>query len=242
VLAKQVRKNEASLLQYQNESKQAMEASAVAPSPPERDANAPLKRVEMMRQIQEYLDGRTTLLVESGEAWFDGEDMHLPDGARFEIAMQWGSIGWSVPATFGYALGVEPGRRIVSLIGDGSFRFTAQVLATAIGCGVDNMTIFINNNQGYVSESAIHDGPYNYYPNWDFSGLMSVFNAGKARGLGLKATTAGELADAIQKAREHTGGPVLIECQLAHDDYHPKMNEWGKKVSQANSRAPVRSV
>ena len=194
-----------------------------------------------MRQIQEHLDGQTTLLVESGDAWFDGMDMELPNGARLEIEMLWGAIGWSVPASFGYALGVEPGRRVVSLIGDGSFRFTSQVLATAIGCGVDNMTIFIINNHGYLVESAIHEGPYNYYKNWNFAGLIHAFNAEDGSGLGLKATTASELADAIQKAREHKGGPVLIECQLAHDDYHPNMSKWGKKVSKANSRPPAHS-
>jgi pyruvate decarboxylase len=236
-LAKKVQKNDATLVQYQNESKQATSATSASASPSQdRDANAPLKRVEMTRQIQNDLDGQTTLLVESGDAWFDGEYMQLPDGARFEIEMLWGSIGWSVPATFGYAMGLEPSRRIVSMIGDGSFRFTSQVMATAIGCGLDNMTIFVINNHGYLIESAIHDGPYNYYKNWDFAGLMNVFNAGDGRGLGLKATTAGELADAIKKAREHKGGPVLIECQLAHDDYNPKMSEWGKKVSKANSR------
>jgi len=28
-----------------------------------------------------------------------------------------------------------------------------------------------------VIESAIHDGPYNYYKNWDYAGLVDVFNA-----------------------------------------------------------------
>ena len=81
---------------------------------------------------------------------------------------------------------------------------------------------------------------YHYYKNWDFAGLMHAFNAGDGRGLGLKAATSSELANAIQRARQHTGGPVLIECQLAHDDYHPNMSAWGKKVSQANTRPPAR--
>lgn len=239
-LAGQARRNDTTLTQYRNESRQAaQESSARAPSPQDREANAPLKRAEMVRQIQEDLDGQTTLLVESGDAWFDGMDMQLPGGARFEIEMLWGAIGWSVPATFGYALGLEPGRRVVALIGDGSFRYTGQVLAPAIGCGVENMTIFIINNHGYLIETAIHDGPYNYYKNWDFAGLMQAFNAGDGHGLGLKATTAGELADAIRRARQHAGGPVLIECELAHDDYHPNMSKWGKKVSQANTKPPI---
>ncbi len=90
-LAKNVRKNDTTLLQYRNESKNKSETSSQA-----TDANARLTRVEMVRQIQDYLDANMTLLVESGDAWFDGEYMCLPNGARFEIEMQWGSIGWSL--------------------------------------------------------------------------------------------------------------------------------------------------
>jgi pyruvate decarboxylase/indolepyruvate decarboxylase len=232
-LAKQVRKNDATLVQYRNASR-----SSKDPAAPAGDSNASLTRIEMVRQIQNDIDGKTTLLVETGDAWFDGMYMRLPGGARFEIEMLWGSIGWSVAATFGYVLGLEPGRRIVSMIGDGSFRFTAQEVATMIGQGLKNVTIFLINNHGYVIESVIHDGPYNYFKEWDYAGLVKVLNAGNGHGLGLKAKTGGELANAIKKAREHTGGPVLIECQLAHDDYNPQMAEWGKKVSKANSRPP----
>jgi hypothetical protein len=52
-----------------------------------------------------------------------------------------------------------------------------------------------------------------------------VFNAEDGRGLGLTATTAGELVDAIGKADAHKGGPILIECQIPNDDLRPKENE-----------------
>jgi hypothetical protein len=38
----------------------------------------------------------------------------LPGGARFEIEMQWGPIGWAVPATFGYAVGARQ-RRVIDV-------------------------------------------------------------------------------------------------------------------------------
>ena len=37
--------------------------------------------------------------------------------------------------------------------------------------------IFLVKNRGYVSESAIHDGPYNYFKNWDYAGLIGAWNA-----------------------------------------------------------------
>ena len=37
----------------------------------------------------------------AGDSWCNGVKLKLAGGARFEIEMQWGSTGWSVPATFG---------------------------------------------------------------------------------------------------------------------------------------------
>jgi pyruvate decarboxylase len=231
-LAKRVRKNDKTVIQYQRERKTLAEIESR-----KTDTSAPLTRTELCRQIQNDLDEKTTLLVETGDSWFNGMSMHLPDGARFEIEMQWGSIGWAVPATFGYAAGLEPGRRLVSIIGDGSFQLTAQEVANMIRYG-QNTLIFLVNNRGYVIESEIHDGPYNYIKNWDYAGLISSFNAEDGQGLGLNATTPNELAAAIKQARTHRGGPVLIECQIAHDDCSPELLKWGVKVALANERPP----
>ena len=201
------------------------------------EATGPLSRAEMSRQIQQDIDAKTTLLVEGGDAWFNAMYMHLPDGARFEISMQWAAIGWAVPATFGYGMGHEPDRRLVSFIGDGGFQLSAQEVANMIRYD-QNVIIFVLNNRGYVSESEIHEGPYNYFKNWDYAGLMAAWNADDGHGLGLTATTAAELSDAIKRAHAHKGGPVLIECQIEHDDCTRQLLAWGAKVARANARPP----
>ena len=76
------------------------------------------------------------------------------------------------PATFGYAMGLEADRRLVSVIGDGSFQLTAQEAANMIRHGQETV-IFLVNNRRYVSESAIHDGPYNYFQPRHEAGLLS---------------------------------------------------------------------
>ncbi len=45
----------------------------------------------------------------------------------YELQLRYGSIGWSVGATLGYALGAAGSKRVLALIGDGSFQQTAQV-------------------------------------------------------------------------------------------------------------------
>ena len=199
-------------------------------------ADARLTRAEMVRQIeQDVLDANTTLFAETGDSWFNGMYMHLPEGAGFEIEMQYGSIGWSLPASFGYSMGAGTDRRTVLMIGDGSFQLTAQEIAKMIEYKQD-ITVIVVNNKGYVIESAIHEGPYNYYQNWDYAGIVSVFNGENGAGLGLKAATVGELRDALLTAKDHKGGPVLIECSIEHDDYTKQLITWGSAVAEANAR------
>jgi pyruvate decarboxylase/indolepyruvate decarboxylase len=233
-LAKKVRANDATLTQYKR-----LRGTASVARHTAEDPAAPLSRAELWHQIEQDLDSKSTLLVETGDSWLNGMYTALPGGARFEIEMQWGSIGWSVPASFGYAIGLEPDRRLVSVIGDGSFQLTAQEVSNMIRHHQE-VLIFLVNNRGYVIESAIHDGPYNYYKNWDYAGLIDVFNAEDGGGLGLTATTAAELADAIATARAHKGGPVLIECQIPNDDASPELISWGSKVARVNSRPDPR--
>ncbi|MCR9138039.1 MAG: thiamine pyrophosphate-binding protein [Alphaproteobacteria bacterium] len=195
----------------------------------------PLTTRAMFSRIQQMLDADSAVIAETGDSWFNGMQLDLPQGSRFEIQMQYGSIGWSVGATLGYALGNRD-RRVVALIGDGSFQLTAQEVSTMIRYGVRPI-MFLINNGGYTIEVEIHDGPYNTIKNWDYAGLMAVFNAQDGNGLGLKATTPGELDAAIDKATGHDG-PVLIEVTIGRDDCSKNLLEWGGYVARNNSRPP----
>ena len=231
-LAKAVKRNPTTLVEFRR-------SKVEAGKPPVAMPDAPLTRAEMCRQIQEILDPKTTLLVETGDSWFNGFNMNLPDGARFEIEMQWGHIGWSVPATFGYALGA-PDRRIVLMVGDGAFQLTAQEVCQMIRLKLP-VIIFLINNRGYTCEVEIHDGPYNNIKNWDYAGIVNVFNATDGEGRGLRATNGKELAAAIKQALAHSAGPTLIECTIDRDDCTKQLMAWGARVAAANSRPPQRA-
>jgi TPP-dependent 2-oxoacid decarboxylase len=212
-----------------------------AGNPPAEPADARLTTAELARQVRDALgriDGGA-LMVETGDSWFHGLETRLPAGRRFEIQFQAGSIGWSVPATLGYALGGAAPTRVLTLVGDGSFQLTAQEVSTMIRYGVRPILILLNNH-GYIIEDAIHEGPYNRIKNWDYAGLMEVFTHGEGRGLGLRAKTAGELASALARAIEYDG-PSLIEADIDPKDCHPKLRTWGRLVAAAN-RKPTQVV
>ncbi|MBC3178414.1 alpha-keto acid decarboxylase family protein [Corynebacterium lujinxingii] len=200
--------------------------------------SAQLTRAEMVHQINELISADSTLFAETGDSWFNGMHMQLPGGAGFEIEMQWGAIGWSVPSAHGYAVAKGNEHHTILMVGDGSFQLTAQEVCNMIRYE-DNITVIVVNNKGYVIESALHEGPYNYYKNWDYAGLVSAFNADDGEGIGITATTAGELRQAFRIASENTRRPVVIEAQIPHDDMTQDLVKWGKPVSAAIGRPPA---
>jgi pyruvate decarboxylase len=195
-----------------------------------------LTRKELTRQVQGLLGDDSSLFVETGDSWFNGMQLRLPAGAQFEFVMQWGHIGWSVPAAFGYALRF-PERRTVIMVGDGSFQVTAQEVSQMVRWRLP-ITILLVNNKGYTIEVEIHDGAYNKIKNWDYALLVEAFNAGEGKAKGLVANTAGELEDAMLVAAENKEGPTLIECRIDQDDCSRELITWGHFVAAANARPP----
>ena len=229
-LAGRVRRNDASLVEFAR--------GKMREEPPADAPGNTLTIAEVSRQIHDALGSDTALLVETGDSWFHGLRMRLPEGCRFEIQFQAGSIGWSVPATLGYEMGFTTPTRVIAMIGDGSFQVTAQEVSTMIRYGMRPIIILVNN-RGYIIEDAIHQGPYNKIKNWDYAGLMKDWTNDEGRGLGLHAKSAGELTAALTRATTHDG-PCLIEVAIDPQDCSVDMREWGTRVAAANGR-PRRS-
>lgn len=229
-LAKKVSKHDKSVVEYQR-------LRPVPPAIKAAEPSAAITRQEMARQIQGIINSKTTLFAETGDSWFNGVQMDLPKGAKFEVEMQWGHIGWSVPACFGYSVGA-PDREIVTMVGDGSFQMTVQEVAQMIRLK-QPILIFLINNYGYTIEVEIHDGPYNNIKNWNYAALMEAFNANDGHGKGFQVKTGAELAEAIKKAKSNTRGPTLIEIQINRDDCTNELVSWGHYVALANARPPI---
>ena len=153
-----------------------------APSLPPQvlQSEAPLTNQAIREHIQAMLTQESAVLVETGDSWFNGQKLMLPTDCLYEFQMQYGSIGWAVGALLGYALALDRQKRVIALIGDGSFQLTAQEVFTMIRYEL-NPIIFLINNGGYTIEVEIHDGPYNNIKNWDYAG----FQCGGRQGLEL---------------------------------------------------------
>lgn len=232
-LAEAVRRNDCTMAEY----------NRLRPDSPltyRSNEHGKLTRRELEKQTQTLLTPDTTVFADTGDSWFNGIQLRLPTGADFEIEMQWGHIGWTIPASFGYAL-AKPERRIVVMVGDGAFQMTVQEVSQMVRFRMP-IIMLLMNNRGYTIEVEIHDGLYNRLQNWDYARMIQSFNSseGGGRALGLKAQTIEELSRALERATAHTDGPVLIECNLDQDDCSKELITWGHFVAASNARCPAK--
>ncbi|XVE62069.1 hypothetical protein DITRI_Ditri06bG0089500 [Diplodiscus trichospermus] len=205
--------------------------------PLKSEPKEPLRINVLFQHIQKMLSSETAVIAETGDSWFNCQKLKLPRGCGYEFQMQYGSIGWSVGATLGYAQAV-PEKRVIACIGDGSFQVTAQDVSTMLRCGQKTI-IFLINNGGYTIEVEIHDGPYNVIKNWNYTGLVEAIHNGEGKCWTAKVFCEEELIEAIETA---TGAAkeclCFIEVIVHKDDTSKELLEWGSRVSAANSRPP----
>ncbi|XP_010279076.1 PREDICTED: pyruvate decarboxylase 1-like [Nelumbo nucifera] len=229
-LAKKLKKNTTAMENYHR--------IFVPPGMPvKHNQDEPLRVNILFKYIQNMLSGDTAVIADTGDSWFNCQKLHLPENCGYEFQMQYGSIGWSVGATLGYAQAAQD-KRVIACIGDGSFQVTAQDISTMIRCGQRSI-IFLINNGGYTIEVEIHDGPYNVIKNWDYTGLVDAIHDGEGKCWTAKVRTEDELTEAISTA---TGAKqdslCFIEILVHKDDTSKELLEWGTRVSSANSRPP----
>ncbi|XP_065853273.1 pyruvate decarboxylase 2 [Euphorbia lathyris] len=205
--------------------------------PLKSEPKEPLRVNILFQHIQNMLSSGTAVIAETGDSWFNCQKLKLPMGCGYEFQMQYGSIGWSVGATLGYAQAV-PEKRVIACIGDGSFQVTAQDVSTMLRCEQKSI-IFLINNGGYTIEVEIHDGPYNVIKNWNYTALIDAIHNGEGKCWTVKVFCEEELIEAIETATgEKQDCLCFIEVVVHKDDTSKELLEWGSRVSAANSRPP----
>ena len=175
-----------------------------------------------------FLEDDMIVVADAGDALFSASELHV--GAENFVAQSYYlSIGYTVPATLGLSL-ARPDKRVVLFVGDGSFQMTAQAVSTIIRNGCTPV-VFLLNNDGYVIERVIHDGPYNDIQSWDYAALPKVFGDC----LTLEVTTEDELADALDQAKATRDKLVFVEVHLPRTDCSEALVRLGKEIRKMSS-------
>ena len=179
-----------------------------AETPYEPVPTAPMTNERFYDRLAHFIRPGDIVAADAGCA-INTTYMQLPRGVTYLASCYWASIGMGFAAAFGACIAAKPGRRVIALVGDGSFQMTAQELSSMARYDCPAI-VFVVNNKGYTAERLIHDGPFNDIADWRYHQLAAAFG-----GTGLDIHTEGDLEVALEQAQAHTGpGPLLIEVHV----------------------------
>jgi acetolactate synthase-1/2/3 large subunit len=184
----------------------------------------------VVERIGELTEHRATYVADVGQnqmwlaryAGFREPNSHVSSGGL-------GTMGFSVPAAMGAALG-RPDRETWAITGDGGFQMTFQELMTLVADHIPvKIALFDNKKLGMIRQwqEIIYAGNYHSanLPGPDFAKLADAFGIPAFR-----ARTPGEVDDAI-RAAQGVDGPALIWFEIAEEQNVFPMMPAGKGLS-----------
>jgi acetolactate synthase-1/2/3 large subunit len=184
----------------------------------------------VVSRIGELTDHRATYVADVGQnqmwlaryAGFREPNSHVSSGGL-------GTMGFSVPAAMGAALG-RPDRETWAITGDGGFQMTSQELMTLVQDGIPvKIALFDNKKLGMIRQwqEIIYAGNYHsaHLQGPDYEKLASAYGIPAFR-----AQSPDQVDDAI-KAAQAVDGPALIWFEIAEEQNVFPMMPAGKGLS-----------
>ena len=202
----------------------------IGPLPP---ADTVLTQETLWDAVALRLGPGDLVLADQGTPFFGMAAHPLPTDVLCIGQPLWASIGYTLGAGLGAALGA-PGRRPLVLVGDGAAQLTVAELGTMARYGVP-ATVILVDNAGYTIERSIH-GPhadYNGIQPWDWSALPAALGGTGARGV--RVTTVGELDAALAEAGE---GLLLVQAVVEPLDVPELLAAISEQAAAQNTAPP----
>jgi acetolactate synthase-1/2/3 large subunit len=184
----------------------------------------------VVSRIGELTDHHATYVADVGQnqMWlarytgFREPNSHVSSGGL-------GTMGFSVPAAMGAALG-RPDRETWAITGDGGFQMTSQELMTLVADKIPVKIALLDNKKlGMIRQwqEIIYAGNYHSanLPGPDFAKLADAYGMPAFR-----AQTPGDVDEAI-RAAQAVDGPALIWFEIAEEQNVFPMMPAGKGLS-----------
>ena len=204
------------------------EAESRLPGDPDAGEHAgppaqPVPSAALVAELQAAVDRHQALLVQDVHTfgpWIARYLQIRETGSYFAAAG--GSMGWGLPAALGIQV-ARPERRVIAILGDGSFWMVAQDLETAVRERLPVVCVVVNNfayGNTRDRQRIAHGGRYLgvFYGNPDFAEFARLLGAH-----GERVEKSGDLAGAIDRAVT-SGKPAVIDViQDAHEGLPPGM-------------------
>lgn len=150
----------------------------VVPSP---GAKSPISQEWLWSRVSSWFREGDIIITETGTSAFGIVQSHFPDNCIGISQVLWGSIGFTVGATLGAVMAaqeIDPKKRVILFVGDGSLQLTVQEISTMVKWETSPY-LFVLNNDGYTIERLIHgeNATYNDIQPWDNLALLPLFKA-----------------------------------------------------------------
>lgn len=188
--------------------------------------NGALSIARVFERINEYLNERTIVVADVGNALFGASDLFIRHSTEFLGPAYYASMGFAVPAALGAQL-ARPDWRPLVIVGDGAFQMTGVEISTIARSGL-NPVVVVLNNAGYGTERHIHEGPFNDVLNWNYHRLPDLLGVGR----GFLVKTEAELDAALDAAGRHTASYCLLDVHLDPLDASAALARLAKRLSE----------
>ncbi|MET8030357.1 3D-(3,5/4)-trihydroxycyclohexane-1,2-dione acylhydrolase (decyclizing) [Streptomyces avermitilis] len=212
-----------------------------------RDTEAVLTQGRLIGLLQEHARSGDTIIAAAGGPPGDLQKVWDATEGRFaHLEFGFSCMGYELPAAIGVRFAEpDPSKRVLSLLGDGTFLMAPTELVTAAQERLP-VTIVIPENHGYQVIHRLQMGRSGREFGNEFryrDGSLEIGSGKPARlegdylqvdlvktaeGLGaraLRATTADEVRVALTETRDHNGPVVLVVPVIPHADL-PGAGVW----------------
>lgn len=200
--------------------------------------DTPISQEWLWSRVSSWFREGDIIITETGTSAFGIIQSEFPDNCVGISQILWGSIGYTVGATLGAVMAaqeIDPKKRVILFIGDGSLQLTVQEISTM--CKWETTPyLFVLNNDGYTIERLIHGetASYNDIQPWKNLKLLDLFNAKDSESV--QVSTEGDIEQLFDDPAFNDNSKIrLIEVML------PKMDAPLNLVKQAEFSSKTNS-
>lgn len=187
--------------------------------------------------VNEATGANTTVICAAGSLPGDLLRLWRPEGSKaYHVEYGFSCMGYEIPAGLGVAL-AEPGRRVVVMVGDGSYLMMNSEIVTAVMENL-NLTIVLVDNRAYMSIRGLQmecgSAPFNNElrrrdpaTRRTDGEVVPLDFVKQAQGLGAQSVLAGSLAE-LAAALNHAGqgGVHVIVVPVNLRERVPGFESW----------------
>lgn len=201
---------------------------------PHPGANSNISQEWLWSRVSSWFQEGDIIITETGTLAFGIVQSNFPDNCLGISQVLWGSIGFTVGATLGAVMAaqeVDPSKRVILFVGDGSLQLTVQEISTMVKWDTTPY-LFVLNNEGYTIERLIHGelALYNDIQPWNNLALLPLFNSQNYEAV--RVSTCAEVERLFEDPAFNVNDKIrMVEVML------PKMDAPQNLVKQAELSA-----